>query len=407
MPGQMPDSSPLATATLPNPDWNWDFWFTVPLYPYQQRRSLLTEVVPDWIWTVEQLQGIFFVVTPIRMTIVRLEAGGLLVYAPVAPTPECIRLVNQLVAVHGEIKYIILPTVSGIEHKAFVGPFARRFPTAQIYVAPHQWSFPVNLPLSWLGLPKQRTHLLPADSRQTPFAEEFDYAILGPVDLRLGYFEEVAFFHRRSQTLLVTDTIIHIPVTPPTIIQLDPRPLLFHAKDKAADRPEDSFNNRLKGWQRIVLFTLYFRPGALKPIQWGKVFREAWQGGDRSAYWGLYPFDWQVDWQQSFNALCQIGNSNPLLVAPVLQLLILNRAPKETLNWAYQVATWQFQRVISCHFESPVTATPQQFLQAFAFVESGHKLSPLPTTQAMPEAEVKLLRGLDRLLCLIGVKPPV
>ncbi len=127
-------------------DWLWQFWLAVPLYPYSQRRTLCTEVVPEMVWTFDQLQGIFYVVVPIRMTVVKLEAGGLLVYAPIAPTPECLRLVNELVAQHGDVKYIILPTISGVEHKVFVGPFARQFPKSQVFVAPHQWSFPLNLP---------------------------------------------------------------------------------------------------------------------------------------------------------------------------------------------------------------------------------------------------------------------
>ncbi len=116
----------------------------------------------------DQLQGILYVAVPIRMTVVKLEKGGLLVYAPIAPTPECLRLLNELTTAHGDVRYIILPTISGLEHKVFVGPFARRFPTAQIFVAPGQWSFPLNLPLSWLGFPAKRTHVLPQIALKLP-----------------------------------------------------------------------------------------------------------------------------------------------------------------------------------------------------------------------------------------------
>ena len=37
------------------------------------------------VWCFEQLIGIYYVHVPIRMTVLRLEAGGLFVYAPVAP----------------------------------------------------------------------------------------------------------------------------------------------------------------------------------------------------------------------------------------------------------------------------------------------------------------------------------
>ncbi|MEM9154118.1 MAG: DUF4336 domain-containing protein, partial [Cyanobacteria bacterium P01_F01_bin.33] len=203
-------------------EWAWPFWPAVPLYPYGQRRTLRFEIVKDWVWSFEQLQGILHVIVPIRMTVVRLATGGLLVYAPVAPTPECLRWVRELVQEYGDVKYIILPTVSGIEHKIFVGPFARRFPHAEVFVAPHQWSFPLNLPLSWLGLPSRRTQVLPEDSSSTPFFDDFDYAILGPISLGLGPFVEVAFFHKRSRTLLLTDTIVSIPDEPPEIVQLQP-----------------------------------------------------------------------------------------------------------------------------------------------------------------------------------------
>ncbi|XGV97441.1 MAG: DUF4336 domain-containing protein [Leptolyngbya sp. BL-A-14] len=389
-------------------DWAWRFWLTVPLYPYSQRRTLRTEVIKDTIWTFDQIQGIFYVVVPIRMTVIKLEAGGLLVYAPVAPTPECLRLVNELVAVHGDVKYIILPTISGVEHKVFVGPFARRFANAQVFVAPHQWSFPLNLPLSWLGLPAKRTHVLPDDSRKTPFADEFDYAILGPIALGPGQFEEVALLHRRSHTLLVTDSIVSVPLEPPAVVQLDPYPLLFHAKDRATDSVADTPEARRKGWQRIALFTLFFRPSVLSVPSWKQTISNALKAVDRSkkAYFGLFPFQWHDDWPRSFEALRGHGR---LLVAPVLQTLILNRAPQETLDWADTIAQWDFQQIIPCHFDAPIQAEPQQFRQAFAFLEqhpaSGEGLSS-SDDQSLPEQDFALLRDLDETLNRLGIVPP-
>ena len=388
-------------------DLLWRFWFTVPIYPYSQRRTLRREVVNGTIWTFDQLQGIFYVTVPIRMTVVKLEAGGLLVYAPVAPTPECIRLMRELEAEHGEVKYIILPTVSGIEHKVFVGPFARCFRNAQVFVAPSQWSFPLNLPLSWLGLPAKRTQVLPPDSSQTPFADEFDYAILGPINLGLGPFEEVAFFHKRSRTLLVTDSVLSVPDYPPAIVQLDPYPLLFHARDSALEIVEDTAANRRKGWQRIALFTFYFRPSALEVVPWGQTVRDALKAPDRSkkAYFGLFPFRWKAYWQQSFEALRGGGR---ILVAPILQTLILNRAPQETIDWANGVAQWQFQRIIPCHLDAPLDATPQQFRQAFSFLEN----SPAGADglwgrgTALPEADFELLKQLEAGLIQRGITPP-
>lgn len=396
----MGDKELLSNTQKPDcQELSWSFWFIAPLYPYSKRRTIRQEVVKDTIWTFDQIQGILYVVVPIRMTVVKLEAGGLLVYAPVAPTLECIRLVKELEAEHGEVKYIILPTISGIEHKVFVGPFARRFPQALVFVAPNQWSFPVNLPLSWLGLPIGRTKIIPQDSTQTPFSDEFAYEILGPIDLRLGQFEEVALFHKRSHTLLLTDTIVSIPETPPHIVQLDPYPLLFHARDSAKEQIVDNYGNRLQGWQRIVLFSLYFRPSVLQTPKWTDTFHQALSSPERSqkAFWGLYPFQWRFDWKQSFDNLR--GQGRPF-VAPILQAVILNREPKTTIAWCDRVASWDFTQIIPCHFEPVIPATPQQFRQAFSFLEQQS------TTGLLPAADIELIQQIGTTLGNIGIIPP-
>lgn len=387
-------------------DWSWSFWFTLPLYPYGERRTLRQEVVEDTIWTFDQPHGVLYAVVSIRMTVVKLEAGGLLVYAPVAPTPECIRLVKELVAKHGDVKYIILPTSSGLEHKIFVGPFARKFPNAQIFVAPHQWSFPVNLPLSWLGFPKQRTQTLEGSSPVVPFANEFDCAVLD-IDLGPGSFAEVALCHKRSRTLLVTDTILSIPEEPPAIVELDSYPLLFHARDNASEVVEDTAANRRKGWQRISLFAVYFRPSALEAVGWWQTLREALKAPDRSkkAYFGLFPFRWKTDWQRSFAALR--GGGRPF-VAPILQTLILPQAPRQVIGWADRVASWDFDQIIPCHFDAPIAASPREFRQVFAFLEKKPSLSSGSAENAspLPDEDFEFVRQLETALLERGIVTP-
>ena len=385
-------------------DLLWRYWFLLPIYPYQNRRTLRREVLKNTIWTFDQVQGIVYVVVPIRMTVVRLETGGLLVYAPVAPTPECIRLMRELEAEHGAVKSIVLPTISGLEHKVFVGPFARQFPKASVYIAPQQWSFPVNLPLSWLGFPRQRTYILSNPYEDNPFAPEFDYAILGPIKLGLGSFGEVALFHKPSRTALVTDSVISIPENPPESVQLDPYPLLFHAKDNGLDVVEDTPEMRQKGWQRICLFASYFQPDALEVPELGETWREAKQAPDRSkkAYYGLYPFRWESHWKESFEKLQGKGR---LLVAPVLQTLILNRAPRETIKFANLVASWHFERLIPCHFEAPLDVSPREFRQAFSFLEK----EELPMNQPsypLPEADLAPLEKIEVTLSKGKIVPP-
>ena len=382
-------------------DRSWPWWPVVPLYPYGQRPTLMQEVVPERVWTFDQYQGIFYVVVPIRMTIVRLQSGGLLVYAPVAPTPECIALVRSLEARYGTVQYIIQSTTTGIEHKVFVGPFARRFPQAQIYVAPHQWSFPLNLPLSWLGLPTQRTQVLTADV-SVPFADEFDWATLGPIKLGLGPFVEVALFHRETRTLLLTDTLVSVPYEPPAILQLDPYPLLFHARDRAAEAVVDTPENRLRGWHRIALFAFFFRPSALDTPTLRAAFQAAKAAPDRSrrAYFGLYPFCWQPDWSTSFEALH--GSGRPF-VAPVLQTLIFNRGVHEVQDWVDQVGQWQFERVIPCHLEAPISLGPVAFQKAFDAII--HPQAPAGD-HPLPAEDFGFLQELDAGLVKRGITPP-
>lgn len=384
-------------------EWAWAWWPLVPIYPYQQRRTLRRELVKDWIWSFEQVQGIFYVVVPIRMLVVRLEAGGLLVYAPIAPTPECLRLLRELETAYGPVQYIIHPTISGLEHKVFVGPFARQCPQAQVFVAPSQWSFPVNLPLAWLGFPAGRTQVLPESSSQAPFAAEFDYEILGPIFLGPGRFAEVAFFHRRSRSLLVTDTIVAVPSEPPEIVQQDPYPLLFHAKDSGAEAIADTPANRLKGWRRIALFAFYFRPSCLEVTETGRSLQEMKQAPDRSrqAYFGWFPFRWKNGWEQSFAALQ--GNGRPF-VAPILQQLILNRAPEATLAWVKTVAQWDFLRILPCHLEAPIAATATDFQRAFAFLEPA--IGANPSQSLLPAADFELLQAIDDRLSRTGIVPP-
>jgi hypothetical protein len=387
-----------AVQQVPKRDLAWPFWFVLPLYPQRQRRTLRQEIQKETIWIFDQVLGLLYVVVPIRMTVVKLSEGGLLVYAPVAPTRECIRLIRELEAQHGQVKYIILPTTSGLEHKVFVGPFSRHFPKAEVFVAPDQWSFPVRLPLSWLGLPLGRTKILPSNSEKAPFADDFDYAILKSIPLGLGSFSEVAFYHKASKSLLVTDIVLSIPEEPPAIVQLDPYPLLFHAKDHALSPIEDTAENRKKGWQRIVLFMFFFQPSMLDISSLRQSFQDARKARNSSPmpYFGLFPFNWKLDWEDSFTAL---QSNQPLRVAPILQTLILNRAPQETRNWVDEISRWNFKQIIPCHFDAPIQAGREAIHKAFVFLENER-------TEDYSEQDMHLLRKIEKFLIHFRLLPP-
>jgi hypothetical protein len=245
-----------------------------------------------------------------------------------------------------------------------------------------------------LGLPWGRTHILPEDVQQTPFANQFDYAILGSIELGLGKFAEVAMVDKRSQTLMVTDTIVAIPEKPPAILQIDPYPLLFHARDSAAEPIIDTEANRIRGWQRTSLFLFYFRPQVLETVPFLQAIADIFNAPERSrkAFFGLFPFKWRYDWYQSFEKLRGQGR---IFVAPILQTLILNRDPQAAIAWADKVANWDFQRIIPCHFDNAIAATPQDFRQAFNFLE---KDPQFPTLANLPEEDFEILKQINQLL---------
>jgi hypothetical protein len=97
-----------------------------------------------------------------------------------------------------------------------------------------------RLPRRFLGLFPRKANVLAASSEGVPWADEFDYAILGPISLGLGPFVEVAFNHRRSGTLIVTDSVVEVPSVPPLICQEEPYPLLYHARSDYTQVVTDS-----------------------------------------------------------------------------------------------------------------------------------------------------------------------
>jgi hypothetical protein len=94
-------------------------------------------IVPDAIWTHDQIQGIVNVNASVRQTVVKLSTGGLWVHNPVAPTPQLIGMMQTLIDLHGPVKHVVLGTVP-LEHKATFGAFALNYPNATVWIQPGQ-----------------------------------------------------------------------------------------------------------------------------------------------------------------------------------------------------------------------------------------------------------------------------
>ncbi|KGG15383.1 MULTISPECIES: DUF4336 domain-containing protein [unclassified Prochlorococcus] len=335
---------------------NWFWWPLFPLYPYGSRNTVFTELVPDLVWSFEQLQGLYYVAVPIRMTVVKVPKGLMLIN-PLPPTIDLIKQLRILENKYGPIRSIVLPTASGLEHKISMPAISRIFSKAILWVCPGQWSYPFSLPLSWLGFPKSRTRIMFADG--LPHKEACQWISLGPIDIGLGRFQEVSCYHKQSQSLIVTDALIGVESEPPQLFDLDPTALLFHARDNGYEPLNDSPELRRKGWFRLVLFASYLKPYQLKIPPLLTIFKNAFKPGLRNwkSHFGIYPFLWHKDWESSAREI--IGINKPLLqVAPVLQRLVFPRAKIEILRWLDELKELEgMKSLIPAHYSAPIKFT--------------------------------------------------
>ena len=398
---------------------------------------------------------------------------SLLVFAPISPTEvrpppcaarvrarrgagvtrrgaqECLRLVRELEAQHGPVRNIVLSSPA-IEHKAppleplqrprrrplrgadaccgarargqvAAGPFARNFPEAQLWVAPDQYSFPPGLDnLGLLGATQLfwglRPRPLPPSAAGTPWVGEMEHALLGPLRSRggdaPGLFEDVAMVHRRSRTLLVTDLVQTVPREIPAVLADDPRALLFHARDDAFARVEDSPATRQRGWERIALFSLFFQPGGVDVVPWAQAIPDAARSQMGELGWGgLFPFTWRpragphppekAYYKESFEAL-----AGECFVPAVLQSLILDREPARVLAFADAVARWDFAQIVPAHLGAPIPAGPREWRRAFAFLEDGDAEFPGDLERPPLAGDARFLRDISQSLADKAPPPP-
>ncbi|XP_037422054.1 uncharacterized protein LOC119286714 [Triticum dicoccoides] len=362
--------------------------FPFPLGPFLNRRTTRTEAVKGSVWLFEQEQALGFssVSTNTRMTVVKLRSGGLWVHAPIAPTKECIQLIKELGA---PVEHIVLPTFA-YEHKVFLGPFSRKFPRAQVWVAPRQWSWPVNLPLEFFGV--FRSKPLEDEDDATPWAAEIEQKVLSSPEVGIGPYVEVAFYHKPSRTLLVTDAVIFVPRQPPDCISKES--LLAAAKNGLAvkilskgrevpdDPVEDNKLTRQTGWERMVLQILFLGPSNL-----------------------LEP-------NASFAQMSQ-----KLIVSPIVKTLVFSKVPEKVRDWVDRIAAdWPLRRIIPAHFAAPINASRSDFLAAFAFLDEFLPDRPAASpglslifaslmgkaASYFPPDDMKTLSSLDDFLVSVG-----
>jgi len=349
-------------------DQRWNFWPLLPLYPYGRRRTVFSELIPGQLWSLEQLQGVYYVAVPVRLTVAKVP-GGLMLVNPLPPTGEVRQAIAGLEQQHGPVRTIVLPTASGLEHKLPLGPLARAFPVPGAPGCPGLRCSPLQRPLSWLAVPARRTKVLFDDG--VPHGDACEWFSLGPLDLGVGRFQDVSCFHRPSGALLVTDALVGISADPPALFDLDATPLLFHARERGDEPLSDSAEARRRGWARLVLFACYLRPEPLEVPGFVDLLRDAFKPGLRSAkaHFGLYPFRWRPGWQAAADGL--MGNEAPRLqVAPVLERLVLPRAQEALLSWLHKlIGLAELRGLVPAHYSAPLDFTPETAQQLIASLQ--------------------------------------
>ena len=364
--------------------------------------------------------------------------GGLWIHNPLAPTPQLIQQIRTLEQTHGPVRHIVLGTVA-LEHKATLGPFAQYFPRATLWIQPGQWSFPVQLPIEFLGVAQNNDQLriLPSSqylhgeksvedelasikepryrywAKKQPIPEwtaDFDYETLGPLSFKsVGAYSETAFYHKATTTLIITDCVCSVTKTPPKVIQEDPRALLFHARDSIHEIVKDDKATREKGWRRMVQFGLVFFPSQIEVVPFGRAISEASKIEPTMTSLGvgavpanLYPWTWHDNNADlaNFNAISQNGK---LFCPPILTKLILDREPQRTLDWVNRITTrFAFTHVIPGHLNNYVKTTPKEFSAAFDPLRSNPKSGKVYPQRALAE-DLALLQEASDLLSKFGV----
>lgn len=134
-----------------------------------------------------------------RMTVARLPSGGLFLHSPIRASETLVSAVREL----GEVRYLIAPNLL---HHLFVRDWVVLTPSAELHVAP--------------GLGEKRADLSPTailgEKPDEGWADAIDQVVIGG----WPFASEVAFFHRSSSTLILTDMAFNFGSNSPPLTRL-------------------------------------------------------------------------------------------------------------------------------------------------------------------------------------------
>lgn len=149
---------------------------------------MLNQLAPD-LWTAEGPLSVLGLQLGTRMTVVRLGSSGLFVHSPIGLTPA---LQAQLDAL-GPVQAVVAPNAM---HHLHIGEFVQAYPKAQFFAAEGVAA----------KHPELRFHGVLCDRPEFLWGADLDqHLIEGAPKL-----QEVAFLHRASRTLILTDWMFNV-----------------------------------------------------------------------------------------------------------------------------------------------------------------------------------------------------
>lgn len=154
------------------------------------------------IWVSEREFKFFGLEVGTRMTAIRLGNGELIVISPIDVDEITIQQLNAL----GNVSTIIAPNCY---HHLFLSTFKSIYPHAEIWAAPGLDSKIQNLTLD--RILNKRGTIGNLDEVEYLLFAGFQTIGIGSS----GILNEIVFWHRESQSLILTDTAFHFDVTFP------------------------------------------------------------------------------------------------------------------------------------------------------------------------------------------------
>lgn len=150
----------------------------------------------DDLWTVNRtFNALGFLPAATRMTVVRLRDGGLLLHSPVRLDADLRRELDSL----GPVRHVVAPNRL---HHLFCGDYRAAYPDARLHGAP--------------GVAQKRPDLGPVDELGDTAPEAWAAEVDQTVVAGLPTLNEVAFLHRPSRTVILTDLAMNGgPANPP------------------------------------------------------------------------------------------------------------------------------------------------------------------------------------------------